>query len=894
MPVEKHNDLSRRQFLMGTAAGLMVQQIPALAGSTAGPSIDQGAASSEPAPLHVPTRKWRAQWIWDQEPAAEKNIYVLFRKPFRLSRQGKSAKALITADSRYKLYVNGHYIGRGPVRYDPAFTFYDEYELAPRLVEGNNVIAAVVHFFGVGNERYILGKEGFLFEMSVETEEQKTLAVASDHTWRAFRATAWNQNSQRENFGNGFTEVLDFRRLPQGWTHPGFNDSEWERAFVIGAPPQLPWKNLVPRMIPPLAEEPARPRLILQVGEVKDMPRPNPLAIADQMEKEQILPVETVSVENPAHLLDGSGSPMTVTTPEEGRSATIVLDFGAEAAAMPFLEVEGVDGAEIDVGFSELLHDNKPAVVRPASGPMYTADRLILRSGPVRWERFFFSGIRFLQLTFRKCRQPVKVRYVGINKINYAYVDQGYFRCSDPLLNRIWEFGQYTTKCCTHDVFVDCPWREKAQWVEMATPLVSYVCFGSRPVAEQYLRTLALSQDKDGRFWIPYPSAYYTELPDQTMWWGMHLWLYYLHFGDETTLRDLYPNLIKANEWFEKHLEPPGLLSTAHWYTPINFQKKAEHPFVWIDWGLTDTYKKLPKSEQFAQGAALNCTYYHFLLNAAKIARLLGYGNSALDFESKAVQVKQAINKIYWSEDDGFYYEDVEHKQRGDQASILAVVYEIAPKQQWARICKTLMSENYEVGTSSPYFYIFIFDALEKAGLYDLALAAMRARFGKMLSEGATTAWEGWNLGLEEDKAVTGWSFCHAYSAGSTYSLSSAVLGVRPTERGFSSFTVRPQSETLQWAEGTVPTPQGPISVAWAKDDPHRAFKLSASVPAQTQGLVSIPVLAGAQGVLRLGTSIFFQEGRQVQKIKGIEKVQKLEDTIEVTVASGTYFFYLE
>ncbi|MGH9402740.1 MAG: alpha-L-rhamnosidase C-terminal domain-containing protein [Terriglobia bacterium] len=73
-------------------------------------------------------------------------------------------------------------------------------------------------------------------------------------------------------------------------------------------------------------------------------------------------------------------------------------------------------------------------------------------------------------------------------------------------------------------------------------------------------------------------------------------------------------------------------------------------------------------------------------------------------------------------------------------------------------------------------------------------------------------------------------------------------MGVRPAGPGFSSFTVRPQTEAPQWAEGTIPTPHGPISVTWRKGRPTAAFNLSFNVPEGTLTLVSIPVLAGLRG----------------------------------------------
>ena len=890
MPHETIGELSRREFLKLAATGVVALDAGGFPGAQAAePSDDR-------VPLHPCRRTWQAEWIWYQKPVGEKNCFVLFRKSFQLEQAAQAATALITADSRYKLYINGQYIGRGPVRYKPSHIFFDQYDVASRLAAGRNTIAVLAHFFGEPTEQYLVGKEGFLFEMTAKTNGGQQLTVGSDKTWKAFRATAWDPKAPREYWAQGFVEILDFRQLPEDWAGVNFDDSHWGQSYVIGPPPQEPWTNLVPRLIPQLLEKPTRPVMLLRVGEVQDSPPAEYGMVGPQMQAEAILPVETVQVKNPVHLLDGSGEPTTIVTPRPGRSATLVLDFGRELAAMPSIEVEGVGGAEVDIGFGEFLRDGKPVVVRKVATfpPSKTVDRLILRDGLQSWERFFYTGFRYIQLTFRKCQKPVKVRYAGATLTHYPFEDRGHFRCSDPLLNQVWEVGQYTTKCCTSDVYVDCPWREKGQWVEMVTPMVSHVCFGAQEVAEQYLRTLAISQDSEGRLWIPYPSSYYTEIPDQSMWWGMHLWQYFLYFGDRATLEDLYPSFAKAAAWFDKHVEPPGLISTRNWDTPILFMQKAVRPYVWVDWGLQQTYANVPVLKRYGQGAALNCIYYQFLLEAAKLMAALEKTTEAAAYEEKARKLRQAINQAYWSEQDGFYYEDLAHKLRGDQASILAVVYEIAPKEEWGRICKTIVNDKYEAGDSSPHFYFFVLEALAKASQFDRALEAMRVRYGNMLERGATTWWEVWNAEANAALYVPEtWSYCHAYSAGPTFTLSSWVLGVRPTGPAFSTFTVQPQTAGLDWAEGTMPTPSGPVSISWRKDSGHRLI-LSLGVPERTKAFVRFPLLPGAKGVLQSGNVVLYSEGGPGSPLKGIGNVKATTEAMEFTASPGVYLFTTE
>lgn len=60
-------------------------------------------------------------------------------------------------------------------------------------------------------------------------------------------------------------------------------------------------------------------------------------------------------------------------------------------------------------------------------------------------------------------------------------------------------------------------------------------------------------------------------------------------------------------------------------------------------------------------------------------------------------------------------------------------------------------------------------------------------------------------------------SFCHGWASGPTAWMSRHILGIEPLEPGCAKVAVRPNLGSLEWAEGTYPTPKGVIRVRHEK-----------------------------------------------------------------------------
>jgi hypothetical protein len=143
-------------------------------------------------------------------------------------------------------------------------------------------------------------------------------------------------------------------------------------------------------------------------------------------------------------------------------------------------------------------------------------------------------------------------------------------------------------------------------------------------------------------------------------------------------------------------------------------------------------------------------------------------------------------------------------------------------------------------------------EARFERGHEESALQLLRTCWGNMIDKGASCFWE--MVGGEDGDFVThrriadvqgpSWdtwdSYSHGWSAAPTYLMSAYLLGVRPLEPGFSRFMVKPWLGDLEFVEGTVPTPHGPISARIDRTS-SGSIRARLQVPDGTTAEVTLP-----------------------------------------------------
>ncbi len=186
-----------------------------------------------------------AKWIWstDHDPH-DYNQAVDFKREFEVSDLSQGLLR-ITADSRYRVTINGHWLNDGPGRAYPSHWTYDVYDISDYLKKGTNDIEVLVRYYGVGTFHEIPQQAGLLAELQLAEQW-----LGTDDSWLCRRYHALCQWTPKVSIQMEPVEQIDGSQL---------NTGRWRPAKVFFEADGGPWKNCRPRRSEPMTKQRCRP-----------------------------------------------------------------------------------------------------------------------------------------------------------------------------------------------------------------------------------------------------------------------------------------------------------------------------------------------------------------------------------------------------------------------------------------------------------------------------------------------------------------------------------------------------------------------------------------------------------------------------------------------------------
>jgi hypothetical protein len=195
-----------------------------------------GTQSQTVAP-DIINKQWNARWI--AVPGADAHAYGVyrFRKTISLSEMPGSFIVHVSADNRYKLYVNDKLVSLGPARGELYHWNFESIELAPFLTRGDNIISAMVWNTGEnGNEAQISFRTAFILQGNGSAEQ----IINSDSSWICSRDSAYTPNIPQliyTYYVAGPGEKLDLNLEEKDWKK-NIPLNNWKKAQNIQRPSQ--------------------------------------------------------------------------------------------------------------------------------------------------------------------------------------------------------------------------------------------------------------------------------------------------------------------------------------------------------------------------------------------------------------------------------------------------------------------------------------------------------------------------------------------------------------------------------------------------------------------------------------------------------------------------------
>ena len=187
-----------------------------------------------------------AQWIWlPKRDSSAYNQTIIARKTFA-AKGLREATLRITADTIYRLLVNGQWVNDGPCRSWPEHYKYDVIDIRPYLRDGQNELLIYACYFGVGDFHHISQRPGLLAQLDAVEQGGRAWTLITDRSWEVADAPEWKRE----------TPKVSIQLRPAEWYDARLGSKNFVRAAVICDAEAGPWKDLRARDVALMAKQP--------------------------------------------------------------------------------------------------------------------------------------------------------------------------------------------------------------------------------------------------------------------------------------------------------------------------------------------------------------------------------------------------------------------------------------------------------------------------------------------------------------------------------------------------------------------------------------------------------------------------------------------------------------
>jgi len=757
-----------------------------------------------------------AKPVWPKGRETEKNLFVGFRAVFKTNVPGRFTLRA-TGATDYRAFVNGEFLGHGPARGPHGYFRVDEWDITDRLRPGENVIAFEVAGYNV-NSYALLDQPSFL-EAEVVGGDGRVVA-STGGKGAPFAATLLSQRVQkvqRYSFQRPFSEVYRLTPDCDAWRK---DPSAKIAALKLDV---LPDRKLLPRGVAYPEYVRRQPAWVVARGEVKagiKVEHPwkdrSLTAIGPKLggypeaELETIPSLELQGVANSTNLplnQSWAGGPLSFQS-----NSWAILDLGCNLTGFPGATVTCHSPTRLFLTFDEVLSGGDVDFKRLGCVNIVAFD---LQPGTYELESFEPYTMRYLKLLVLAGDCDIRSPY--LREFAGAGVDQAHFAASDERLNRLFAAGRETFRQNALDIFMDCPSRERAGWLcdsYFTARVAKDLCGDTRIehiVFENFLLPERFAHLPDGMLPMCYPADHNDGvfIPNWALWFVLQLDEYLARSGDRATVDALRPRVLRLLDYFKKFRNEDGLLEKLDGW-------------VFVEWS---------DSNRFVQ----DVNYPSNML----YARALEAAGKLYDMPELVRQAEKLRDTIRYQAYDGSFFIDNAVRVNGklqpttnrtEVCQYFAFYFDVAGPEThselWQRLLKDFGPQRKQtkaypdVHPANAFIgNVLRLELLSRYGVCQQLLDESLA-YQLYMADRTGTLWE-------NDGAYA--SCDHGFAShGGVHLLFRDVLGLKDVDTVNKSVQVRFTDSQLDWCEGRMPTPDGPIQLRWRKEGGKRVYQVTA------------------------------------------------------------------
>lgn len=737
-------------------------------------------------------RAWDARWITHPEITGEESGVYLFRKTLVLKTVPNDFLIHVSADNRYKLYVNGAMVSYGPSRGDSFKWRFESIDIARFLKPGTNTICAIVWNFAEFRPiAHASVKTGLIVQGDTKKEHQ----VNTGGGWKVMQDTAYTFHAIKHLqsfYAVGPGEAFDANKHPWNWMAPQMDDSDWpnakaedkgQMAASIKATGNLPARTLFPRQIP----------------------------MMEMTEQSFATLRSSTGIDNADAILQDEQD--VVIKPQS--KVTLLLDQGQLTTAYPVIRFSHGKGAEIKLIYAEsLYHQGKITTKRSdVNGPHNKGNRNVIKDKIVKGnydiivadggakrlvEPLWWRTFRYVQIEIATQDEALTLHELNSIFTGYPLEEKATFKSDLSLLTDIWNVGWHTQRMCAGENFYDCPYYEQLQYVgdTRIQGLITYYVSGDTALWKKSIECFYDSRLPFGLTQSRYPSSKTQVIPTFSLIWITMCHDYFMHCNDPELIKPMLPAITDVLQWFEQRMDDNGLPGDLPYW-------------IFVDWVNDDHWKTgVPPTDAKGHSAIVALQYVYTLDRAAALYQYYGQTDIAEYYQNLAAKTKQSVLNTCWDEGKKMIADTPTKKQFSQHANIWAVLVDLLPPDQQKDLLERTITDG-DIAQSTYYFRFYLAEALKKVGMAD-RYTSMLGPWEEMLDLGLSTFAE---------KPDPTRSDCHAWSASPNYHLLSLVCGIEPTTPGFKTVRIAPALGGLTSIDVRMPHPKGEIKMILNKTE---------------------------------------------------------------------------